>query len=88
MRDMFQKRNMNYNLRHGNDAQLPKVRTTSFCIENIAYLGSTLWQLLPQKIKQSNTNPIFKKRIKFWKGDECNSRVCKIYVPRVGILTE
>ena len=55
MEDFFQERNMNYNLRHGNDAQIPKVRTTSFEVVTIAYLGSGLWQLLPQEIKQSNT---------------------------------
>ena len=54
---------MNYNLRPGNDAQVPKVRTTSFGIETIAYLGSRLWQLLPQEIKQSNTLPIFKNEL-------------------------
>ena len=87
MKDIFQERNMNYNLRHGNDAQVPKVRTTSFGIETIAYLGSRLWQLLPQEIKQSNTLPIFIKRIKFWKGGECNYRLCKTYIPQVGFLT-
>ena len=51
MKDIFQERNMNYNLRNGNDAQVPKVRTTSFGIETIAYLGSRLWQLLLQRNK-------------------------------------
>ena len=87
MKDIFQERSMNYNLRHGNDAQLPKARTTSFGIETIAYLGNRLWQLLPQEIKQSNTLPIFKKRIKCWKGGECNCRLCKRYIPQVGFLT-
>ena len=54
---------MSYNLRHGNDAQILKVRTTSFGIETKPYLSSRLWQLLSQEIKQSNTLPIFKKRI-------------------------
>ena len=53
-------RNISYSLRHGDDAQLPKVRTTSFGVESIAYLGNKLWQTLPQEIKQSNTHPIFK----------------------------
>ena len=52
IKDIFQERNMKYNLRHGNDAKVPKVRTTSFGIETIAYLGSRLWQLLPHEIKQ------------------------------------
>ena len=61
MKDISKERNMNYTLRHDNDAQVPKVRTISFGIETIAYLGSRLWQLLPQEIKQSNTPPVFKK---------------------------
>ena len=61
MKDIFMERNISYNLRRGNDAQLPKVRITSFGIERIAYLGNKLWQLLPLEIKQSNTLPIFKK---------------------------
>ena len=52
---------MNYNLSHGNDAQVPKVRTTSFGIDTIAYLDSRLWQKLLQIIKQSNIPHIFKK---------------------------
>ena len=55
MKDIFMQRNISYNLRHGNDAQLPKVRTTSFGVESITYLGNKLWQFLPQEIKQANT---------------------------------
>ena len=87
MKGIFQERNMSYNLRHGNDAQVPKVRTTSFGMETIIYLGSRLWQLLPQEIKQTNTLPIFKNRIKCWKGCECNCRLCRTYIPQVGFLT-
>ena len=65
----------------------PKVRTTSFGIETIAYLGSRLWQLLPQEIKQPDTLPIFKKRIRRLQGVECNCGHCKTYIPQVGYLT-
>ena len=47
MKDIYMERNISYNLRHGNDAQLPKVRTTSFGIETTVYLGNKLWQLIP-----------------------------------------
>ena len=47
MKDIFQERNLNYSLRHGNDNQLPKVRPMSFGNEMIAYVGSRLRQLLP-----------------------------------------
>ena len=61
MKEIFMQRNIGYSLRHGDDAQLPKVRTTSFGVESIAYLGNKLCQILPQEIKQSNSLPIFKK---------------------------
>ena len=87
MKDIFMERNISYNLRHGSDAQLPKVRTTSFGIETTVYLGNKLWQLIPQEIKESSTLPIFKKRIRSWNGDECNCRLCKTYILKVGFLT-
>ena len=70
---------MNYSLRHGNDVQVPKVRTTSFGIETIAYLGSRLWHLLPQEIKQSNTLPIFKNQLNVGKLVNATATLQKIY---------
>ena len=61
MNDIFMQRSISYSLRHGDDAQLPKVRTTSFGVESIAYFGNKLWQNLPPEIKQSNSLTIFKK---------------------------
>ena len=51
MKDIFMERGITYNLRHGNDAQLPKVRTTSFGVETLAYLENNLWQFLLRDIK-------------------------------------
>ena len=36
----FMERIISYDIRHGDDAKLPKARTTSFGIETIAYLGN------------------------------------------------
>ena len=82
MKEIFMQRNIGYSLRHGDDAQLPKVRTTSFGVESIAYLGNKLWQILPQEIKQSNSLPIFKKQIRCWNGGKCNCRLCKKCISR------
>ncbi len=87
MKDIFGERNISYSLRHGNDTQLPKVLTTTFGIEIVAYLGNKLWQLLPQQIKNSSNLHIFKRRVKYWKGEKCNCRLCKTYVPQVGFKT-
>ena len=40
-----------------------------------------------QLIKQASTLSIFKSHIKCWKGDNCNCRLCKLYIPQVGYLT-
>ena len=34
-------------------AKLPNVRTTSYGVETIGYLGNELWQLLPLEVKIS-----------------------------------
>ena len=88
MKETSMQRNNSYSLRHGDDAQVPKVRTTSFGVESIAYLGNKLWQILPQEIKQSNSLPIFKKQIiRFWNGGKCNCMLCKVYNLKVRFLT-
>ena len=56
-------RNISYSLRHGDDAQLPKVRTTSFGVESIAYLGNKLWQILPQEINNQTAFPTSKEKL-------------------------
>ena len=87
MKDIFAERNTGYDLRHGNDSQLPKVHTTTYGIETISFLGNRLWATLPNVIKEASTLPIFKSHIKCWKGENCNCRLCKIYIPQVGYLT-
>ena len=37
LKDISAKRNTGYNLRHGNDSQLPKVHTTTYGIETIIH---------------------------------------------------
>ena len=88
MKDIFTERNTGYNLRHGNDSQIPKVHTTTHGIETISFLGNRLWSTLPNIVKPNpSTLPIFKNHIKCWKGENCHCRLCKTYIPQVGYLT-
>ena len=64
MKDIFTERNTGYNLRHGNDSQIPKVHTTTYGIETILFLGNRIWSTLPNIVKQASTLPIFKNHIK------------------------
>ena len=86
MKDIFSEWNTGYNLRYRNDSQFPKVQTTTYGIENISFLGNRLGSTLPNIIKQASTPSIFKSHIIFWKGKNCNCRLCKIYIPQVEYL--
>ena len=87
MKDISAVHNTGYDVRQGNDSQLPKVHTTTYGIETISFLGNRLWSTLPNIIKQASTLAIFKSHIKCWKGENCNCRLCKIHIPQVGYLS-
>ena len=79
-KDIFAERNTGYNLKHGNDTQLPIVHTAAYGIEAISLLGNRLWSSLPNIMKQACTLSIFKSNIKCWNGENSNCRLCKIYI--------
>ena len=86
MTEIFIEKNPPYHLRSKSLLQMPKARTVRFGVESIAFLGCKLWHGISNDIKQSLNISIFKKRIKEWKGDECNCRLCKTFVAQVGFL--
>ena len=69
MKNIFTEGNIQYSLRSENHLQLPKVKTTTYGIENIQYRGCHLWSSLPREIKDSSTLPEFKRtnKIMAWK---------------------
>ena len=81
-KDIFTERNTGYNLRYGNDSQLPKVHTTTYGIETISFLGNRLWSTLPNIFKQASTLPIFKSHIKCWK-QLCFHAVCRTFPMKI-----
>ena len=86
MTEIFVKKNPPYHLRSKNLLQMPKARTVRFGIESISFLGCKLWHGISTNIKQSLNISVFKKRIKEWKGDKCNCRLCKTFLAQVGFL--
>ena len=64
-----------------------QARTACYGLETISFLGSRLWQVLPNDVKQSDTLATYKRRIKTWKGEECNCRLCRPFVAQVGFLS-
>ena len=55
MKDIFTEKNSYHSLRNPNHLQLPKIRTTIYRTENIQFRGYSLWSLLLNSLKDSDS---------------------------------
>ena len=62
------------------------VKTTSYGIDTIRYIGKKLWQTLPNEINESQSLDIFKEKVKLMRNLDCSCRLCKKFVPSIGFV--
>ena len=86
MGEIFVEKNISYSLRCNNHLSVPIPRTNAYGIETIRYTGHKLWQSLPLEIKESHTLTEFKRKIKKRHFNDCNCRLCRIYLNNLGFL--
>ena len=86
MDEIFLKRSVTYNLRNTNTFLHRMVHTINCGTETIRYRGQRIWHYLPQEIKDSNSVQQFKNKIKYWNNEDCDCRLCRQYIPRLGFL--
>ena len=86
MSDLFITRENNYNLINLQELESSLRRTVKFGTETISYRGPQIWNLIPERLRTLETLNKFKKEMKNWKCDECPSRICKMYIQRVGFI--
>ena len=87
MNNIFKLRAENpYNLRHVSEFSRPMVKSVYHRTEGISYLGTKIWDMLPEKRKNIENLEHFKKEIKTWKLDNCLCSQCKVYIESVGFL--
>ena len=53
---------------------------------SISNLGPKIWDLVPNSIKEIDSEGVFKETNKKWKPENCPCRLCKVYVQNVGFL--
>ena len=88
MNNIFKLRAENlYNLRQVSEFSRPMVKSVYDGTESISYLGPTIWNILPEKLKNVENAEHFKTEIKTWKPDNCPCRLCKVYIESVGFLS-
>ena len=67
MHEMFEQRNIQYNLRSQTDFQLGSVKTVNCDLRALRYLSPKIWNM---NLAQ------FKMKIKSWKPTHCTSNLC------------
>ena len=62
------------------------IKTSTYGINSLAYLGPRIWAIIPDDIKKIPTLTLFKTKIKQWNPDNCPCKLCKTYVAAVGYI--
>ena len=66
LKELFNKRTLNYELRHPSQFTMPRVESVYNGSESIACLGPKIWSKVPSELKEMSSISSFKKAIKKW----------------------
>ena len=84
MHDIFEQRNIQYNLRSQTDFQLGSVKKVNCGLRALKYLCPKIWNIVPFDTKNSETLEQFKMKIKSWKPKHCPCNLCQPYFHCLG----
>ena len=83
MHEIFEQKNIQYNLRSQTDLQLGSVKTVNCGLRALRYLGP---KIVPFEIKNSGTLAQFKMKTKSWKPTYCPCNLCQPYLHCLGYI--
>ena len=86
--DIFTQTTQHDNIRQNRDFRIRSVKSVYHGSESISYLGPKIWEIVPAKIKETNSLNIFKIEIRKWVPQSCQCRLCNQYVSGVGFSSE
>ena len=86
LNEIFQNRTSSYKLRTNSSFAVRPVHSVYHGTESLSFLGPTIWELVPEDAKQSESLEIFKKKIKQWVPSRCPCRLCRIYLQNIGFV--
>ena len=79
--ELFEQINeQHYRLRKNSQFTIPPIRTAYHGSESILFLGPRIWNILPVRLKNTNSIEVFKMQIKKWKPENCPCLLCKVHV--------
>ena len=83
---IFEKNEISYDLRNNCHFTPRNFKSVYHGSETISYLGPKIWNLVPESIKDLENITSLKTKTKFWKVESCPSRLCRVYLPRIGFI--
>ena len=84
--EIFNTTDLNIPLRLQPDFQRPFVRSVYHGTESLSFLGPSIWNQVPNEIKQSASLSTFKNNIKALEFSNCPCRICKTYIQQIGFI--
>ena len=80
MLSLFQRREVNYNIRSQTDFSLRSVNTSSYGLRSLRYLAPKTWNLVPQDIRSAKSLSQFIRKIKLSIPHGCPCILCLTYL--------
>ena len=77
IKDLFTKKNSNFNLRNSNLLELNRARTMTYGLKSIVYRGSRAWNDLSPRLKAASSLNEFKNLLKDEQIIKCNCHLCQ-----------
>ena len=84
--EIFNKQNLNYQLRPTSHFSVLPVRSVCNGTENLSLLGSEIWDIGATVLKDVKNLSAFKSDMKTWWSQNCPCRLWKRYLPNIGFI--
>ena len=81
IKQIFEEKEMPYNLRCSDKLRLPKAKTICLGIDTIRFMGKKVWETLPAELKNSGSLQVFKRVIKAHKCHPATADYAKYLIP-------
>ena len=86
MSEMFNLRNIDYNLRSQTNFKQGPVNTVNYGLKSLRYLAPKIWDIIPLEIRNAGSLTEFITNIKSWIPKHCPCTLCRIYIHHVDYI--
>ena len=85
-KDFIVLKNNNYSMRSKYELAVPLVNTVLKGKNSLRYFGPVIWNSIPIDIRCQDNFNLFKSKIRQWKPENCQCRLCLNYISGVGFM--